>query len=102
MQPEQSALSGEQLEAFYHDEFVQDQLRDFQQLLGSHAASGTVKDIGGGCGFFARQLAAYTGRMVKVIDADQTSIDICRSVGIDAEVGDALQPRVEGNEDVVC
>jgi hypothetical protein len=102
MQPEQTALSGEQLEAFYHDEFVQDQLRDFQQLLGSQAASGTVKDIGGGCGFFARQLAQRTGRTVMVIDADPASIDACRAAGIDAEVGDALQPRVEGTEDVVC
>jgi hypothetical protein len=102
MQPEQSLLSGEQLEAFYHDQFVQDQLRDFQQLLGSQPAAGTVKDIGGGCGFFARQLAARSGRAVKVIDADRTSIETCRAAGIDAEVGDALQPRVEGNEDIVC
>jgi SAM-dependent methyltransferase len=102
MQPEQIVLSGEQLEAFYHDEFVQDQLRDFQQLLGSQAPRGTVKDIGGGCGFFARQLAERTGRTVKVIDADPASIATCRAAGIDAEVGDALQPRVEGNEDVVC
>src|SRR5262245_42662207 len=102
MQPEQIVLSDEQLEAFYHDEFVQDQLRDFQQLLGSQAAAGTVKDIGGGCGFFARQLAQRTGRTVKVIDADPASINACRAAGIDAEVGDALQPRVEGNEDVVC
>lgn len=99
----QKVLSNEQIEAFYHDEFVEDQTRHFIALLGSEGGNGKlVIDIGGGCGFFARRLAQLSGHRVKVVDMDTTSVEACRRAGVAAEVGDALQPRIAGNEGIVC
>ncbi len=52
----QTKLSGEQVEAFYHDLFVDDQVRGFVSLLGTNPSCGNIVDLGGGCGFFAHQL----------------------------------------------
>ena len=52
----QKILSTEQIEAFYHDEFVVDQARDFALLFGNDGNQRRVTDMGGGCGFFARRL----------------------------------------------
>lgn len=99
----QRALSSEQVEAFYHDHFVEDQVRHFMALLGAEtAAQGTVADIGGGCGFFARRLRQLTGRKIRVIDTDAPSVETCRAHGVDAVQGDALQPAIAGDEEVVC
>src|SRR5260221_4631526 len=98
----QVTLSKDQLQAFYHDEFVEDQVRHFVTLLGEHATSHKViEDVGGGCGLFAKRLAQVTGSKVKVIDTDPTAIEACRQAGIEAHEGDAIRPPVGGNEDIV-
>lgn len=97
----QRTLSGEQVEAFYHDEFVEDQARDFVELVGRDSSGAYVLDIGGGCGFFAKRLAEITGCRITVIDTDPVSIEACRRAGIEAIKGDALDPGVRQNADVV-
>lgn len=98
----QKSLSTEQVEAFHHDKFVEDQVRDFLTLLGTAAADpGEVLDVGGGCGFFAQQLHALTGRKVRVMDTDAASIEAARRAGVEAMYGDALCPGEAGNEDIV-
>lgn len=99
---EQATLSGEQLKAFYHEGFVEEQVRDFRSLVGSsNASGGQVVDVGGGCGFFARRLAEVTGRKVKVIDADAVAIQSCRDARVDATLGDALDPPFVGHGNIV-
>jgi SAM-dependent methyltransferase len=98
----QNKLSQDQVEAFYHDNFVECQTRHFVDLLGADAGGGrVVVDIGGGRGFFAQRLAALTSRKVRVIDIDPVSIEACRAAGVEVELGDALAPRIRGDEDVV-
>jgi len=97
----QTKLSAEQIEAFYHDEFVDDQVRDFRDMLGSGRGGKRVVDIGGGCGFFARQLAETAGESTRVIDMDPRSIEECRKLGVDGRIGDALSPAADGDEGVV-
>lgn len=53
-------LSQSQIEAFYHDNFVASQVRDFSALAKPQPA-GVVVDVGGGCGFFADGLRRATG-----------------------------------------
>ncbi len=98
----QKILSAEQVEAFYHDEFVDDQVRHFVSMFGAEAGHKRVVDMGGGCGFFAKQLASQTDYQVKVIDMDPASVDACHAAGIDAEQGDAIRPKMTGMEDIVC
>jgi hypothetical protein len=99
----QRTLSSHQIEAFYHDEFVEDQVRDYLALVGTGQTFGlVVTDIGGGCGFFAKRLAQVTGQRVKVVDNDSTSIEACRRAGVEAELGDALNPRFSGDETIAC
>ena len=95
----QTRLSAAQLEAFYHDDFVNDQVRDFRELVGA-TGNELVVDIGGGCGFFAHQLAGTAGYPTRVVDMDAQSIASCRQLGVDARAGDALAPTVEGDERV--
>jgi hypothetical protein len=97
----QTLLSGEQIEAFYHDEFVEDQVRDFVALVPA-VRQRVVTDVGGGCGFFARRLMQVAGHRVRVIDVDPQSIETCRSASIEAELGDALQPPIRGDEQTAC
>jgi hypothetical protein len=95
----QETLSVGQLEAFYHDDFVEDQTRDFQKLLaGVDDGLGVTVDVGGGCGFFARRLAEVTGRRLRVLDLDPVSVDTCRKAGVEAVEGDALAPVICGDE----
>jgi hypothetical protein len=97
----QETLSGEQLEAFYHDEFVADQTRDFVALLGSSGGAGrVVVDVGGGCGFFARRLVQLAGVRVRVLDMDPVSVETCHQAGVEAVQGDALAPVVAGDEQI--
>lgn len=98
----QRTLSTDQTAAFYHDLFVEDQTSQFISLTDGLTPSGVVVDVGGGCGFFARRLRHLSGRELRVIDMDSSSIDACRSAGLTAERGDALAPSVVGDEDVVC
>lgn len=98
----QKALSNGQLEAFRHDEFVEDQIRHFILLVGVDADGGkVVTDIGGGCGFFAKRLSDLTGHKVRVIELDAPSVEMCRRGGVEALRGDALDPPMAGDEEVV-
>lgn len=97
----QKTLSSEQVEAFYHDEFVTDQVRQFVHLFEHSADQGMVVDMGGGCGFFARRLAELTNHPVRVIDMDPASVQACRVAGLDAVEGDAVHPTISGDEEIV-
>jgi hypothetical protein len=98
----QKQLSSEQVEAFRHDQFVEDQARHFMALLGPAATEPSeIVDVGGGCGYFARRLQTLTGRRVRVIDTDSTSIEVCRQAGLEAVCGDGLCPELTGREGVV-
>lgn len=98
----QRTLSAEQIEAFYHSEFVEDQVRDFTELLVNIPAGSLVVDVGGGCGFFAKQLSDRAGLKACVIDSDPQSIDTCFAAGIDARLDDALAPHIKGDENTAC
>jgi hypothetical protein len=97
----QAKLSAEQIQAFYHDEFVNDQIRDFREMVGN-SGDGLVVDVGGGCGFFAKGLTQLAGYRTRVIDMDPQSVAICHQSGVDARVGDALAPEIAGDERVIC
>lgn len=97
----QRPLSSEQVEAFHHDLFVEAQARHFVDMLPGQGDGGWVVDVGGGCGFFARHLMQRTGRQVRVIDLDPASVQASIAAGVRAELGDALHPGVDGNEEVV-
>lgn len=97
----QKILSAEQIEAFYHDQFVEDQARHFVSLFGSNGNFKNVTDMGGGCGFFAKRLENQTTYKVKVVDMDKASVQACRDSGIDATQGDALHPEILGDENIV-
>jgi hypothetical protein len=94
----QIVLSQQQVAAFYHTDFVEDQTRDFVKLLPHEADSGVTVDVGGGCGFFARRLAQVTGRRVRVLDRDPVSVLACTEAGVEAVEGDALAPAMSGDE----
>lgn len=96
----QRRLSTDQVEAFFHDEFVTDQVRDFAEIMGD--VEGVVADIGGGCGYFAQALTQSTGRPTRVIDMDPASVEAAMRGGVQAEFGDALAPVARGDEGAVC
>ena len=52
----QAKLSAEQIEAFHHDNFVDDQVRDFREMVGKRGDQ-LVVDIGGGSGHISIALA---------------------------------------------
>jgi hypothetical protein len=100
---QQRVLATNQIEAFYHDEFVADQTRHFMKLAASQVATGeVVVDVGGGCGFFAESLARASGLTVRVLDSDPGSVASCHQRQVPAVLGDALTPRIQGDERVVC
>lgn len=98
----QQKLSAEQVAEFYHDEFVQDQARDFAELAGPVSGGGMVVDIGGGVGFFAERLRAELGCQVRVLEMDPKSVAQCLARDIPAQLGDALAPPLVGDERFVC
>jgi ribosomal protein L11 methylase PrmA len=98
----QRRLSTEQVEAFYHQDFVGDQVRDFGELMGDVRHEGVVADVGGGCGFFAGDVVSDQGVRVRVIDMDPGSVQAARDAGIEAVEGDALAPQIQGDESVAC
>jgi hypothetical protein len=102
--PIQKNLSKKQIEAFYHDEFVEDQVRHFISLVSDQTNDSMgrqVTDVGGGCGFFAKRLTYLTGYRVRVIDNDIASIEACQRAGIEAVRDDALNPKITGPQDIV-
>lgn len=97
----QQKLSPGQVAEFYHDEFVQDQARDFGELA-SPLDNGVVVDIGGGVGYFAERIRAVFGYPVRVVDMDPESVAQCTARAVPAQLGDALAPPVSGDEGCVC
>ena len=98
----QKTLSAEQIKDFYHQNFVRDQVTDFEaQVPLPLGDDQVVLDVGGGFGFFAEALARKTGVRVRVLDSDPVSVDACRAREVDAELSDALQPKIRGDEAVV-
>lgn len=99
---EQRTLSSAQIEAFYHDGFVADQVRDFLRLTQGRRVD-VVVDMGGGCGYFARALQRRVPSLhARVVDTDPVSVDTCLNAGVEAQVGDALRPPLRGDESGVC
>jgi hypothetical protein len=98
----QKTLSARQIEAFYHDEFVEDQARHFASLLGdSDVRDRLVIDVGGGVGHFAKRLTGLLECRVRVLDTDAASVEACRGKGLEAIRGDALNPTLSGDESIV-
>ena len=89
---QQSTLSDAQISAFYHDEFVKDQVEHFDMLTQKTAETQDIPviDVGGGMGYFALAVRERLLRAVQVVDMDPRSIEHCKSLGIEAAVGDAL------------
>lgn len=99
----QRVLDGERIAEFYHENFVADQLRDFDRLVIANGGSGgVVADIGGGCGYFAQAVSREFGVPTRVLDSDPVSVREAQSRGVEAQVFDALEPRFAGDEGVVC
>lgn len=100
----QKTLSHEQIEEFYHDDFVESQVKNFLQLLPTRAGNSAelVVDVGGGCGFFAKSLNLLSKQPVRVVDSDPVSIEACRRSGLDARCEDALHPHITGDESIIC
>jgi hypothetical protein len=99
----QKRLSTEQIEAFHHEEFAADQTRHFIELVGDDlVGDNVVIDVGGGCGFFAKRLTQSLRCRARVIDMDAASVEACRRAGIEAVYGDALDPPIDGDENVVA
>ena len=89
----QRTLSTEQVEAFYHDLFVEDQTRHFVEMAPRPAGSGVVVDVGGGCGFFARRLQQLTARRVRVIGTGKRAAALYSGEEIDAWVREQIRKR---------
>ena len=95
-------LDASQLEEFYQENFGEDQVGDFNALIGDVGEGGVVVDVGGGCGHLAQRLGEVTGIRTRVVDMDPASVEACRRAGVEAALGDALQPEFAGDEAVVC
>jgi predicted RNA methylase len=94
----QLRLGESQIAAFNTDRNAVEQASRFlafAQAMGGLSQSGVVVDMGGGNGYFARELHEASGSRVRVIDSDEKSIRGCRSLGIngvEAVCGDAVNP----------
>ncbi|OYU00734.1 MAG: hypothetical protein CFE36_14345 [Sphingomonadaceae bacterium PASS1] len=98
----QRKLKNSQILEFFHDNFVDTQVRHFVEMI--KELENPVKkviDIGGGVGFFAHALILRAGLDAQVIDTDPVSVAACRARGVPAQVGDALNPPQGGDEDIV-
>ncbi len=99
----QNQLSSSQLSSFYHDLFVDKQVEHFGTIAApsAHIAK-TVVDIGGGCGYFSKAIEDAYHVASRVIDADPVSVETARSLGVAAEVGDALRPAIRADDGIAC
>lgn len=99
----QKILNAEQVAAFYHDGFVQQQVAHFKTIPSRNLpANRVVLDVGGGCGYFASAISKELNVPVRVIDMDPVSVNAAKELGIDAVVGDALFPNKYGDEGIAC
>lgn len=98
----QKTLNAEQVSAFYHDTFVQQQVEHFIKIaLPGIEVGKVVVDIGGGCGYFASAVKKLDIQ-TRVIDMDVVSVETAQKLGLDAMIGNALHPPKKGDEGVVC
>jgi len=97
-------VSQDQITAFYHDQFVENQVNDFMALSGFSETPTLdyIVDMGDSCSFFAKALQNHIHKKVRVLDSDSQSIDFCKQEGIEATYGDALKPTIVGDEAIVC
>lgn len=99
----QKILNSDQVAAFYHDQFVEQQVDHFQKIaLSSLGKDRVVVDVGGGCGYFANALKNSFDIAVRVIDMDPLSVSEAQKLGVEATVGDALQPNKKNDEGIAC
>lgn len=104
---QQRKLEQHQIETFYVDCFAKSQVDHFKRITDplNFPDRSMIVDVGGGIGYFARELTGRSALQVRVIDSDQASVDAClqlRNHRIQAFMGDALSPKVVGDEHVVC
>jgi hypothetical protein len=99
----QKILNADQIAAFYHDVFVQQQVEHFKKIALHIVEPGKViVDMGGGCGYFASVIKRELNISTRVIDMDPVSVESARSLGVEAVVGDALRPVKKQDESVAC
>lgn len=104
----QRLLDPRQLEAFYHSQFVTDQIAHFRDLVGSRMAESALQgrnvvlDLGGGVGHFAQGLQGVLKIPVRVVDVDPVSVAKCHENGIKAILADVTEVPPDGDEAVVC
>lgn len=101
----QKKLDTDQVQAFYHDDFVKNQVDHFRFLVSdtSKLRPGQyVVDIGGGCGYFALALREELNILVRVIDTDPVSVQTSQAAGVKAICGDAINVTAKGDEGVIC
>lgn len=104
--PDQLRLSQSQIASFYVD-VSENQVSHFITLTKNieGVCDRVIVDVGGGVGYFARNLHRQTGASVRVIDSDPISIERVKQLGIpdiEGTLGDALRPEINGDEGVVC
>ena len=100
----QKTLTAAQLREFYHDDFLEDQIRDFQACLfpDGKPFEGVIVDVGGGGGYFAQALKEKLGYQVRVVDADSKSVNACLQRGIDATIGDCASMQFNKDDRIIC
>lgn len=99
----QKTLKAEQIAAFYHDGFVQQQVEHFKNIALPNIDPGlVVVDVGGGCGYFASAIQNELGVTTRIIDMDPVSVTSAQALGVEAMVGDALNPEKKNDEGVAC
>lgn len=99
----QRTLNSEQVSAFYHDQFVQQQVEHFRKIaLPNLHKDKVVVDMGGGCGYFASAIKKEIDIPVRLIDMDPKSVESAKMLGLEAMVGNALQPIKKNDEGVIC
>jgi len=100
----QKKLDANQVQSFYHDAFVSNQVTHFKSLVPQTKIlpGHYIVDIGGGCGYFAYALRDELNLPVRVIDTDPVSVNVAIESGVDAVCEDALGVERAGDEGVVC
>lgn len=104
MNKTQKLLAQDQLEAFYHDNFVKSQVADFMALTRAliNPSTDVMVDIGGGVGYFAKAIQNTIDMPVRVLDSDHQAVNLCKQMQIAAIQDDALNPTIVGDETIIC
>ena len=96
--PTQRRLDAEQLRQFYSDDLTDTHVEHFRQFSAQFPLKGVIVDVGGGVGHFAKRV----GPSARVIDMDPKSVETCIANGVEAMLGDALEPEAVGDEGIIC